>query len=415
MERIRTQLLAAVASLAIVAAAAFTPSARADIVTDWNERAVAVLLAENLLGSGTGSARSFAMMHSAMSDAINAVERRYALHGTAALDGSGASALAAAHAAARRVLLALYPKQQAQIDSAYDAAMAGIAEGAAKSAGVAVGEKAAAAMQDERKADGFTSPSDYRPATAPGVYVPTTMPVVTNVARVKPFALQSVSQFRPGPPPALTSAVFARDYNETRELGAAKSTQRTAWQTETGQFWVLVGSYAWNEAARGLVIAKPLALADSARLFAQLNFAIFDGYMAVFDAKYAHNFWRPITAIRNGDRAGNAAIERDALWTPLIDTPMHPEYPCSHCCIDGAAGAVLKSFFGGGPLPEFTLTYKTMPGVVRRYTSIQQLEDEVSMARIWGGVHYRNSNEVGHALGKQVGEYVVQHQLRTLR
>ena len=407
MSRFDVRLIALAGSVAL----ALVP-ARADTVTDWNERAVAVLVAENLLGGGTASARTFAMMHSAMFDAINSVDRRYAPYLASTPGGADASPTAAAHAAARRVLVEMYPKQKGLVDAAYDAAIAKLLDGASRAAGIALGEKAAAAVLDERKADGMASPSDYRPFTAPGVYVPTAMPVVTNVARIKPFALQSVAQFRPGPPPALTSAVFARDYNETRELGAAKSTRRNAWQTGTGQFWVLVGSYAWNEAARGLVAAKPLALAESARLFAQLNFAIFDGYLAVFDAKYQYNFWRPITAIRNGDRTGNAAIERDAGWTALIDTPLHPEYPCSHCCIDGAAGAVLKSFFGSGPLPEFTLTYAALPGVKRSYTSIQQLEDEVSMARIWGGVHYRNSNEVGHALGKQVGEYVVQSQLR---
>lgn len=154
---------------------------------------------------------------------------------------------------------------------------------------------------------------------------------------------------------------------------------------------------AAHAAARGVLV----------RLFAQLNAAIFDAYLAVFDAKYTYNWWRPVTAIRNGDRHNNPAVGRDAAWTPIIDTPMHPEYPCAHCTVDGAAGAVLKAFWGTGPLPEFTLTYDAMPGVTRKYTSIQQLEDEISMARIWGGVHFRTSNEVGHLLGKQVGEYVL--------
>ena len=143
--------------------------------------------------------------------------------------------------------------------------------------------------------------------------------------------------------------------------------------------------------------------------------AIADAYLAVFDAKYQYNFWRPITAIRNGDRDGNDATERDAGWTPVIETPLHPEYPCAHCTVDGAAGAVLTSVFGTGQLPEFTLTFADMPGVTRRYTSIRQLEEEVSMARIWGGVHFRTSNEVGHALGKQVGDYVSSNYFRSVR
>jgi hypothetical protein len=268
---------------------------------------------------------------------------------------------------------------------------------------------------EQRKTDGADSPNTYRPVTAPGVYVPTTMPVLTIVASVKPLALTSVSQFRPGPPYALSSASWARDYNETKELGSTKSTQRSAWQTETARFWVLVGTPAWNQAARSLSASKPQPLAESARLFAHLNMAIADAYLAVFDAKYQYNFWRPITAIRNGDRDGNDATERDAGWTPVIDTPLHPEYPCAHCTVDGAAGAVLKSVFGTGQVEEFTLTFADMPGITRRYTSIQQLEEEVSMARIWGGVHFRTSNEVGHALGKQVGDYVLSNYFRPIR
>lgn len=135
--------------------------------------------------------------------------------------------------------------------------------------------------------------------------------------------------------------------------------------------------------------------------------AIFDAYRAVFDAKYHYNFWRPITAIRNGDRDGNDATERDPTWRPLIDTPPHPEYPCAHCTADGAAGAVLKSVFGDATQPPFKLVYLAMPKVVHEYSSIGQLQAEVAMARIWGGVHYRNSNEVGEALGTRVGEYVL--------
>ena len=153
--------------------------------------------------------------------------------------------------------------------------------------------------------------------------------------------------------------------------------------SETGRFWVLSGAFAWNEAARELLVNKPLTLAESARLFAHINIALADAFLAIFAAKYHYGFWRPITAIRNGDRDGNNATERDPGWTPLIATPLHPEYPCAHCVCDGAAGAVLKSVFGTGNLPEFTLTYAAMSGVTRKYTSIQQLEDEVAMARIW--------------------------------
>jgi hypothetical protein len=390
-------------------------TARADIVRDWNEKAVATMAAQRVTG-GAVPARTLAMVHSAMFNAINSVTKSYRLVLVAALpDAPDASLEAAVHTAAKQVLIELYPKEKAALDAAFDTAMAKLPDGPPKLSGIAAGEKAAFAVLAARKADGFDSPNTYRPVTSPGVYVPTSTVVMSHVAGITPFALKSVSQFRPGPPPPLGSQLWARDYNETKELGAVNSTKRTAWQTETGRFWVLSGVLGWNEAARELLANKPLPLPQSARLFAHLNIALADALLAIFDAKYHYNFWRPITAIRSGDRDGNDATERDVGWTPLINTPLHPEYPCAHCVCDGAAGAVLKSVFGAGTLPEFTLTYAEMPGVTRKYTSIQQLEDEVAMARIWGGVHYRNSNEVGNTIGRKVAEYVLQNYLQAVR
>jgi len=385
--------------IVLVSFALFSSAAHADLITDWNERALATMATERVTG-GVAPARVLAMMHIAMFEAANA---------------AGVSAEAAVHAAAKRVLAELYPKQTAKLDAAFEAAMSRLAEGSAKAAGISVGERVAMHVVALRKDDGVRGADTYRPAAAPGAYIPTSMPVMSHVGGIKPFALKSVSQFRPGPPPALTSETWTRDYNETKELGAVGSTKRTTWQTETGRFWALIGTHAWNQAARQLASSKPLPLSESARMFALLNIAVFDAYLAIFDAKYHYNFWRPVTAIRNGDRDGNDATERDAAWTPLIATPMHPEYPCAHCVVDGAAAVVLKSVFGSGSVPEITLTYDAMPGVTRKYTSIQQLEDEVSMARIWGGVHYRTSNEVGHAVGKKVGEYVLQNYMRPTR
>ena len=371
--------------------------ALADIVSDWNERAFVAMNGARVSG-GAPQARTAAILHKAMFDAIQAAQA----------DSSGAASVeAAAHAAARRVLADLYPSQKPVIEAAYDAAQAKLPESAAKTVGMALGDKAASSFLTECQSDGFATPETYRPTNAPGSYIPTASMVMSHVAGIMPYALQSVSQFRPGPPPNLNSALWARDYNEVKEWGGTKSSKRTAWQTETARFWEITGPDAWNQAARALLAAKPLPLSDSARLFMTMNFANFDALLAVFDAKYHYGFWRPVTAIRNGDRDGNDGTERDAGWQPAIPTPMHPEYPCAHCVLDGAAGAVLKSVFGAGPVPEFTLTYAAMPGVTRRYSSISQLEEEVSMARLWGGVHFRNSNEVGYSLGKRVGEYVL--------
>jgi hypothetical protein len=389
-------------------------TAHADIVTDWNEKLMSVMDAEKV-GGGYPPSRIASIVHIAMFDAVNAVETRYASYAPVPPETTGASAAAAAHAAARRVLSELYPRHKATLDAAFDTGVASVPDGAARLAGIAVGETAALALIGMRLNDGASGPNAYRPLTAPGVYVATALPLMSHVAGIKPFALRSVSQFRPGPPPALDSSTWARDYNESMELGEAKSQKRTDRQTETAKFWQISGSAAWNQAARGLVTSKPLPLVDSARLFAQLNMSMHDALLAVFDAKFEYGLWRPITAIRNGDRDGNDATTRNAGWTPLIDTPMHPEYPCAHCVAAGASGAVLESAFGSGPQVEFTLTYAAMPGVTRKYTTIQQLVDEINMARICGGVHFRTSTEVGHALGVKVGEYVLQNHMQSRR
>jgi len=396
--------------LLVLAALIASPFARADAVVDWNRRANAALAAEKpaISGSPTAMARTLAIMHLAMLDAIDACTPKYRPYVSGLPRAPGAAPEAAAHAAAHAVLAALLPTQRKAIDDAYAAARAGLADSGDQAAGIAIGEQAARLLLARREDDGtFDGTDAYRPFTQPGTYVPTGLPAVSNVAVRKPFALRSVAQFRPAPPPALASALWARDYNETHAWGGADSRLRSAWQTETARFWQQLGPPPWNEAARRLADSAHLPLADDARAFALLNVAMFDAYLAVFDAKYHYNFWRPITAIRNGDRDGNGATERDATWRPLIDTPPHPEYPCAHCAADGAAAAVLASVFGDGAAPP-RITYAAMPGVTREYAGIRQMQQEIFAARIWGGVHFRNSNEVGETLGTRIGEHVLE-------
>jgi len=385
------------------------PLARADLIVDWNQRASAAIVAEgpSVSGNPIAMARALAIMHLAMFDAIVACDPSFN-HDTPALPReTNANPQAAAHAAARTVLAALYAGQEKTVEEYYADAMAAIPEGDGKASGAALGEKAARLRLAQRQADGtFGSPDTYRPFTSPGTYVPTGLPVVSNIALRKPFVMQSNSQFRPGPPPSLDSTTWSRDFNETKEWGAVDSKRRSAWQTETARFWEQLGPPAWNSVARSLSAGQSMPLAQRARVFALLNMAMFDAYLAVFDTKYHYHFWRPITAIRNGDRDGYDATERDPAWRPLIDTPPHPEYPCAHCAADGAASVVLKSAYGAGKLPPFKLTFLAMPDVTREYDSIQQMQSEIFMARIWGGVHFRHSNEVGEALGTRIGDYV---------
>ena len=219
--------------------------------------------------------------------------------------------------------------------------------------------------------------------------------------------MKSPSQFRPEPPPALTSATWTRDYNEIKEIGARSSAKRTAEQTEVARFWSAVGIVTWNPIVRSLTASKPRSLVENARLFALVNMAASDAFVAVFDGKYAFNFWRPVTAIRNGDLDANDATAPDAAWLPFVETPMHPEYPCAHCISAAAVGAVLEAEFGVARVPAISMTSPAAPGVTRRFERIGDYVKEVDNARIWGGIHYRNSTEVGERMGREIGRLVV--------
>jgi hypothetical protein len=303
----------------------------------------------------------------------------------------------------------LTPSQQAAIDSAYQVKLSAIPDCPAKAAGIKVGEQAAAAILALRAEDGTAAPESYRPHTTPGVYVPTVIPF--QWPQRKPWVM-SADQFRPGPPPSLTSKRWARDYNEIKALGAKNSTSRSPEQTDIARFWADIMSLIYFPVVRSVANGPGREPTQNARLLAVTAQAIDDALMAVFDAKYHYNFWRPITAIRNGDRDGNDATERDPSWVPFIDTPMHPEYPCAHCIVSGAVGAVLQAEVGTGPTPTLSTTSFTAPGMVRSWKKIDDFVQEVANARIYDGVHYRNSTEVGTRMGKKIGELAAAQALR---
>ena len=388
-----------------------TCAARADTITDWNETAIEVMKVAGV--GGNPWSRTLAMVHVAMSDALNSVRPRYARYVTSIPSKPGASAEAAVAAAARHILIQQYPNQKAIIEKAYATSIGGIAEGSGKSEGIALGEQVAAAVLADRAADGTSAPDTYRPVASPGVWVPTTLPLFAQYAQAKPWVLKSADQFRPGPPPQLSSALYARDYNETKSVGGAKSTARTAEQTEAVKFWTQANlPQAWQAAARQLAAAKSLPLPDSARLFALLNMAVANTFINDWDAKFTYNFWRPITAIRNGDKDDNAATEREEGWTPLNATPMHPEYPSQAAIISGAAIGIMESVFGPKPAIPFTVTDVADAKLKREYKSIAEMAAEHSNVRVWGGIHFRNSLEVGDAMGKKIAAYLVENSLK---
>lgn len=378
---------------------ACTGTCRADTVTDWDTRATAVA-SPAALGE-----REVTIVDLAMFDAINSIERRYQPYLQQLPTAKPTSADAAAASAAATALTGLHPEAAASFKAALAEYLAKLdAAPEALGNGVRLGEAAALKILEARANDGATAADSYRPRTQPGQYVPTAVMVCPTWPTMRPFALASPSQFRPGPPLSLKSREWAVDYNEIKEFGSKTSARRSAKQTETARFWLMTGPQAYHPLARQMVAERHLNLIDSARFMALFAVALTDAYIAVFDAKYHYEFWRPGTAIRNADLDNNPATERDATWQPLDNTPMHPEYPCAHCIESGAAQVALESL--GQPLPELSLTSATAPGVTHSWSNLDDFTTEVANARIWAGFHYRFSTRVGTALGRQVGEYV---------
>jgi hypothetical protein len=395
--------------LLTVAMIVMSPTAFADVITDWNENAVTFVTPRMV---PPAAQRAVAMVQVAMFDAVNSIERRYRPYLVQLPAPPTASKEAAAAAAAGVVLASLLPQTDGQVKGAMASYLAAIPNGAAKSEGIKLGEAVAARLLEVRARDGSDAPDAYRPKTTPGVYIPTPITVGSTWPNVTPFALTSPSQFRPEPPIALTSERWAADYNEIKDLGAKNSTKRSARQTEDARFWLITGPQSTDPIVRQLVAAKKMSLIDSARFMALASVALADAYIAVMDAKYRYEFWRPITAIRNGDTDDSPATERDPTWQPIDNTPMHPEYPCAHCIGSAALAAVVETLLGTADVPEIVMTSSTAPGVTHRWTNLRAYTEEVSQARISAGFHYRFSTQVGQDMGRKIGQYVVQNAMQ---
>jgi hypothetical protein len=373
--------------------------ARADIVTDWAD------VTTQIADDGTNTIRTMALAQNAVYEAVNAITAGYPRDRVDLGSAQGASVEAAVAAASRAVLLHEAPALKEKIEAAYARALAPIAAGEARAKGIVFGERAAADVLTKHSHD-LDPIEPYRPAGSPGLYVPTTIPTGWSLGQHRPWFMKSAAQFRPGPPPALKSQLWARDYNEIKAVGSATSTVRTAEQTEIVKFWATALPDVHVGLTRSIATAPGRDVTRNARLYAAVTAALNETETSVFEAKYHYLFWRPITAIRNGDRDGNPATERDADWVPLIATPMQPEYPCAHCMLATAVTTVLRAEAGGKSALNLSTTSNTAPGVTRRWTSTDAVVQEVSMARIWGGVHYRTSTKVGNHMGEQVGELV---------
>jgi hypothetical protein len=410
--------------------------AKDDAVITWNQ-----ILLDTIATSRTAppvAARAMAMVETAVFDAVNNITRKYqnyAITATAPIAANAADtaieAESAAVEAAYTVLSSLFVSQKTTFDAARTSSLAAIANGQAKADGIAFGKSIADKVILSRADDGSATKVVYTPGTNPGDWQPTA--VVTNPdgttspapavlpqwGNVKTFGIlqADIANNRPTPPPALTSAQYAAEFNQVKDLGAANSTTRTAEQTEIAKFWADgAGTFTppghWNQIAQDVARDNFNSLVDNARLFAALDVSQADAAICCWDTKYTYSRWRPITAIRNADKDGNVNTAVDTSWTSLLTTPNFPAYTSGHSTFSAAAAAVLTSFYGDNY--KFSTTGPGLPGVTRSFTSFNQAADEAGMSRIYGGIHFMSDNTAGLAAGKRVGEYVTANLFKTV-
>lgn len=389
---------------------------RADTVLDWNVIALKTTAAAPF--NPPLESRNLAIVHAAMFDAVNSIIGEFHSYAVEFGAPNGASPDAAAATAAHFVLVQLYPAQQAVLDAAYATSPSGIPDGAAKTDGIAVGEAVAAKILMMRASDGAGAAivAPYTPGSQPGDWIPA--PPAFRPAldpgwgTVRPFFLREGSQFRPGPPPALISSRYTRDFNEIKEIGPVTSSTRTQAETDLARFWVSTAPQIWNPVARQVAIAQGLTISQNARAFALLNLVGADAFIASWDAKFTYNQWRPVTAIREADSDGNPETIADPNWTPLLVTPPFPDYIAGHTTYAGAAEEVLEHVFGENPGIVITLTSATAPGVIESYTTFDEIAEGVVDARVLGGIHWRTSSVRGRRVGQKVGAFAVRHFLK---
>jgi hypothetical protein len=386
----------------------------ASAVTRWNAIAIQVLpVAPGLILDS----RAFAIMHAAIHDAVNGVERRYQPY-TVNISSPGASIDAAVAAASRDVLVALSPSQQLVIEIAYAAALLAIPDGPAKNAGIALGQQCAAANLMRRAGDGSDTATgpEYVPTGEPGDYdfTPPFDPAHLGPAalfpgwgNVTPFGIDLNRHQLPGPDP-LNSDRYTDDFKYVKSIGRLNSSTRTAEQTDIALFWFEFSPMGWNRIANTIVLQEKVDVWEAARIMALVNFALADGYIAGFHAKYKFRFWRPYTAIRKAAEDGNPHTKPDSQWLPLqapaFFTPPVPDYPSTHSVLGAAAAEVLIQNFGNHV--RFDAISTTLPGKTRRFDSLSQAALENGMSRVYGGIHFLHAVEHGLQQGKGIGRAI---------
>jgi hypothetical protein len=345
-----------------------------------------------------------------MHDAVNAVSPRYATYALAERDPQADAAVAAA-SAAHDLLLALYPGQKELLAGALGRSLGDAGVGTAIERGKALGARAAAAVLARRAQDGSNAEEKYVQGTTAGAYrfVPDTNFIAAPHWRsVQPFALQSPAQFRVAPPPAVTSVEYAKAFDEVRAYGGASGSKRTADQAHYAAFWYEFSDIGWNRVARVVARQQPQDLADRARFFALLNAALADAYIAGWDSKLHHDFWRPVSAIRLAESDGNAATTANVAWSSFLATPPIQDHPSTHAALGAAGAAVLAGVFGRDDIAfSFTSTSASPANAVRRFRSFSDAARENADSRVMAGLHFRFATEAGLNLGEQIGQYTL--------
>ena len=388
-------------------------------VVQWNRALLVIVRTPGAQSPTVHPTRSFAIMHAAIYDAVNNIDRTHRPY-LVKLTGVSrkASQAAAADAAAHAVLAALYPDFRETLDAQLEQLLEEIPDGVHKNQGIRVGAEVADAILDARNSDGSSvEPPPFVFGLAPGDYQSTPPnfpnPQFTEWSRVTPFALERASQFRPGPPPELTSDAYTQDFNEVKALGIANSAAATPEQALTGHFWNGAIQNYWNEIAQTAVVGSRLSLPESARLFALLNLAFADDVIAFYDAKYTYILWRPVTAIRAANTDNNPDTVIDPNWLPAVGkTTPDPSYPGAHAVISASGALVLKSFFPRDHF-SFKVTSEVMPGVERTFDSFSAARDEATLSRIFAGVHFRSDLTTGRDLGEDIADFVLKHFLQS--
>jgi hypothetical protein len=393
-------------------------SATDTVVIQWNKTLLTIVRTPGAQPATVHSTRSFAILHAAIYDAVNAIDATHEPFLVRVEHVSPrASQEAAASAAAHAVLLSLYPTFQTVLDAQFEQSLAQIPDGKDKTIGIDVGKAVAQATLIMRSDDGSAAPPvPYVFGTAAGDYQSTPpnfpkQPAFTHWPQVETFVLERARQFRPGPPPALTSDEYTEVFNEVKSLGIANSAVATADQVLIGRFWNGAIQNYWNEITQSAAQAHHLSTAQSARVFALLNLTLADEVIAFYDAKYTYNFWRPVTAIRAAATDGNPQTADDPNWLPRAgNTAPDPSYPGAHATISAGGAFVLNAFFGKKPI-HLDVTSEVLPGVIRSFDSFAAVEKEASVSRVYAGQHFRSDEDAGERLGQAVADFVVDNSL----